>query len=750
MIVWAVLPVANAWAGACPNEALRSELRSGQLPDCRAYEMVSPIYTEGESATQGEVFALSREGTRVVLGSLGTFGGAEQGALNNTFIRAEAYLLERTSAGWASVSLGAPSSQYRGGGGLLDASTDLDASLWALGTLARQEEVFDLFLERPVGTFVEIGPLIPGGGTSEGGNNYRYLGTSGDLSRVLFSTEPGSRWPFDDTASGGTLYEYIGAGQSSGEMREPDLVGVEGGRGSRALISQCGTWLGSSSTERRPSRWGSTYNAISADGGRVFLTAIGADHDACGFHQPPVDELFVREEAAAPTGAGSPEMFTHAISCPSAPLSPCADANFEGASQDGSMGLFTSTGKLVAGASEDNVSGDTAQECPNTKGPGGCNLYADELVGSGASMTQRLTLVSAGSSAPEVQGVARISEDGSHVYFVAKGRLTEIPNGLGRTAIVGEDNLYVYADGHVSFVATLSPSDTTDWMHEDERPVMASGEGRYLVFVSVADLTNEGVGGGKRQVFQYDAATGALVRASIGQDSYNDDGREPAVGSAIKNGTPASYRYASTNSPTLANASPAPANGAVFFESPDALTPQALSDQHDTSGRFVPNIYEYRAGHVYLLSDGHDVSFVNGVPSVYLAGSDPSGSDVFFFTSDSLIPGDGNTQQDLYDARVAGGFPAPPLPADCKEACQGALAGAPALAPPSGSATQAPEAGVPPATSVPATVKPKAKSRLPRRSSKRKRKRKAGVGRKARRAALPGRRAHGNSPRSAR
>jgi hypothetical protein len=748
MIVWVALPVANGWAGACPNEALRSELRSGQLPDCRAYEMVSPTYTESQSATLGEVFAISREGTRVVLGSLGTFGGAEQGALNNTLIRAEAYLLERTSAGWASVSLGAPSSQYRGGGGLLDASTDLDASLWALGTLAQQEEVFDLFLERPVGTFVEIGPLIPGGGTSEGGHNYRYLGASGDLSRVLFSTEPESRWPFDDTASGGTLYEYIGAGQS-GELREPDLVGVEGGRGSRALISQCGTRLGSSSTERRPSRLGSTYNAISAGGGRVFFTATGADHDACGFRQPPADELFVREEVAPSAGAGSPEMRTLAISCPSAPLSPCADANFEGASQDGARVFFTSTEKLVAGASEDNTGGDTAQECSNTKGAGGCNLYADELVGSGASVTQRLTLVSAGSSDPEVQGVARISEDGSHVYFVAKGRLTETPNGLGRTAITGEDNLYMYADGHVSFVATLSPGDATDWMHEDERPVMASGEGRYLVFLSVADLTDEGVGGGKHQVFQYDAATGALVRASIGQDGYNNDGRKPAVGSAVKNGTPDSYRYASTNSPTLANASSAPANGAVFFESPDALTPQALSDQHDSFGRFVPNIYEYRAGHVYLLSDGHDVSFINGLSSVYLVGSDPSGSDVFFFTSDSLISSDGNTQQDLYDSRVAGGFPVPPLPADCKEACQGALAGAPALAPPGGSATQTAEAGVPPATSVPATVKPKAKSKLPRRS-KPTRKRKIRAGRKARRAALLGKRAHRSSPRSMR
>ena len=107
MIVWASLPLANAWAGPCPNEALRSELRSGQLPDCRAYELVSPTYTE--SAILTEAFAVSPEGSRVVVGSLGSFGGAERGLLNSATILEEAYLLSRTPpgsgmrAGWMPV-----------------------------------------------------------------------------------------------------------------------------------------------------------------------------------------------------------------------------------------------------------------------------------------------------------------------------------------------------------------------------------------------------------------------------------------------------------------------------------------------------------------------------------------------------------------------------------------------------------------------------------------------------------------------
>ncbi len=618
---------------------------------------------------------------------------------------------------------------------MLDASANLESSLWALETLAQPEDAYDFYLEQPRGTFAEIGPLAPGGGRV---HSDHYFGTSEDLSRVLFSAPEGSRWPFDNTASGGTLYEYIGAAQpGEPREREPQLVGVEGGRESTTLISRCGTRLGSSSTEEEPNGLGSVYNAISASGQRVFFTAIGADHTDCGFPQPAVDELFVREEASAPFPSPlgtAPEMRTLPISCPPAPLSPCADANFEGASQDGSKVFFTSTGKLVEGASEDATSG-SARECPaTTQGEGGCNVYEDELSESGGSLSQRLVSLSAGSTDPEVQGVVRISEDGSHVYFVAKGMLTEAPNEMGHTAIAGDDNLYVCAGGRVSFIVTLPlPSDAADWAHNDSRPVLASSEGRYLVFTSEADLTDEGVSAGKPQVFQYDAETGVLARASVGEEGYNDNGREPFVGSTSVKGFPTAYRSNGTDSPTLAAGSQAPASGAVFFESPDALTPQALSDQRDFYGQLVPNVYEYRSGHVYLLSDGRDVSVVDGGPSVSLVGSDPSGNDVFFFTSDPLVPADENTQQDLYDARVEGGFPAPPEAEDCKEACQGALSGAPTLPVPGGSATQSVEAQLAPVTSTTPVVKPKPKPKKAPRKPKPKRGRRARATVRARR-----------------
>jgi hypothetical protein len=722
VVVAMVMPTASASASACPNEALRSELRSGQLPDCRAYELVSPTYSEGAILTSA--YAVSPEGSRLVVGSLGSFAGAEQVTLNQTNILGAAYLLSRTSRGWTAASMGPSSSEYHGDGGALDVSVDLDASLWYLGTLAQPEKMFDLYLERSLGTFAKIGPATPeASGPNARGINYD--GASEDLSHVLFSVEPALRWPFDGTsAEGGTLYEYTGVEQP-GEAREPTLVGVEGNRGSRMLISHCGTRLGSSSTEERMRTHGSgsMYNAISASGQRVFFTAVGTD-EGSGCEGPPVSELFAREEVA---GEAPPAgMRTVPISEP--PEKACGacltgetkDAVFEGASLDGSEVFFTTEQELLPGAKSEN-------------------LYEYDFE---APAGERVTLLSGGVTDPEVQGVARISEDGSHVYFVAKGVLTGAPNGIGIGAVAGADNLYVYAAGHVSFVATLSSDDAGDWSRVDERPVLASGEGRFLVFTSVADLTNEDVSLDNPQVFQYDATTGALVRASIGQDGYNDDGREPAVGSTIVNSMPSAYRYAIADAPSAASGAQAPADGAVFFSSPDALTRQALNDQRNFLGQMVLNVYEYRAGHVYLLSDGRDVSAVNAGPGAYLAGSDPSGGDVFFFTSDSLVPGDGNTQQDLYDARVEGGFSTPVVPAGCGEACQGALAGTPALTPLGGSATQAAEVEAPPVTS--ALAKAKAKAKPARRKIKMRHK--AKVGRKGRKAALRDR-VHGRKAR---
>jgi hypothetical protein len=115
------------------------------------------------------------------------------------------------------------------------------------------------------------------------------------------------------------------------------------------------------------------------------------------------------------------------------------------------------------------------------------------------------------------------------------------------------------------------------------------------------------------------------------------------------------------------------------------------------------------------------------VNSVVIASS---GRDVFFATTQGLVPSDTDGQMDVYDARHLGGFPPAPVEAEpCSgDACQGPLTNpAPLLIP--GSVSQAPGENLPPP--------PKAglrKKATPRRSKKAsaKRKRRAKRARRAR------------------
>jgi hypothetical protein len=120
-------------------------------------------------------------------------------------------------------------------------------------------------------------------------------------------------------------------------------------------------------------------------------------------------------------------------------------------------------------------------------------------------------------------------------------------------------------------------------------------------------------------------------------------------------------------------------NGTLFFESQDALSPR------DTNGQ-IQDVYEWKPvgldgcdraeGCVSLISTGHssnDSMFVD---------SDPSGDDAFFITREQLLPQDQNSQLDLYDARVQGGFVGSQTTPCEGAACRGALVAPPAQSAP--------------------------------------------------------------------
>src|ERR1017187_5871603 len=94
----------SASAESCPNAALRSG-PSASLPDCRAYEMVTPPYKGGYQIVEPEI---SEDGLSVTAESYNDFAGS----LNDSSIEGNAYDFMRTGSGWRTIPIAPSASQF--------------------------------------------------------------------------------------------------------------------------------------------------------------------------------------------------------------------------------------------------------------------------------------------------------------------------------------------------------------------------------------------------------------------------------------------------------------------------------------------------------------------------------------------------------------------------------------------------------------------------------------------------------------
>jgi hypothetical protein len=671
---------ANA-EGACPNEAIRAEAHSLALPECRAYELVSPVYQGGWPTPLGPIAEGPEGEVRVEARNGAAIAGAEQDGFPGAI-----YILTRTSTGWMTTAI-SPSASVFSRSNLDVLSTDLSGSLLQVQLDGREY----LYRREFDGELAPVGPIDAVTQAQRDSSQHFVVAASSDISHVLVEIQqgtlieaglPNANWPGNETVawSGGrSLYEYTGTGNS-----EPTLVGVanagappwksgathlnEGAQ----LISECGTVLGG--------HQGDLYNAVSSDGQVVFFTGLQDQYDPedpglqyqCLARAPVVDELYTRVAGEHTIAISEPSLSIPGRQCTGVCLTDETTAAgrregiFAGASADGRKVFFLTEQPLVDEDEDDEM-----------------DLYMAEFEGEGAAMhIGRLVQVSHDpvvGQAADVQGVMRVSENGERVYFVAKGALTSKPDlslpAGHQTAVAGGDNLYVYdtSTHETAFVATFATGtacgeisdDACDWGLVDERPVQATEGGEYLVFISSTDLT-AGDTSTVPQLFEYDATSGTLARVSIGEEGFNEDGNiddqayRPVIGSP---------KYGTFDEPAAGEARLDVArDGAVFFESADGLTPGALNRvvagvSNEQQNVYAQNIYEYREGHVYLISDGHDTGQIANVQStVSLTGITPSGDDVLFRTADALTAQDtdtADTNVHTYDARVDGGFPAP-------------------------------------------------------------------------------------------
>jgi hypothetical protein len=669
---------------SCANEALVGF--AGVLPDCRAYEMVTPSYQNAGLArsSSAEAPPISANGEHVIASNLGGFAGTGNDEQINEQLGA-IYEFSRTPTGWVTEPLDPPASRVSEAT-FQTASADLSKSLWRfpVGVVAGEEDrevntESQEFEVRegagPSARFVNVGPA-DSPSAPEKPNFLSFKGASSDLSHVVFTVETEdvqTLWPGDSTeAEEPSLYQYIGTGN-----REPTLVAVRNSgvlNGARyinedaELISKCGAQPGSYPR--------STYNAISSDGETIFFTASPCEDG------PPVEEVYARLRGAETVAISEPSTGPSG-NCSACNESTPADATFEGASSDATKVFFLS---------------EQANLLP---GAGGQNLYEYDFDGP---EHEKLVRIGASVAEPKVLGLARVSEDGSHVYFVAEAKLAGAnAEGKEPNALVSAPYLYDFdtVTGETTFVATLGERDSADWSARDERPVQASEDGDWLAFTSSAQLTSDDDSTEEvPQLFEYNAVAGTLVRASIGQQgSYYCPSTGIVESGYACDGNSSSEEDAPMFlAPIYHNGTRPPHNegvsisedGAVFFSSLDALTPESVhgSVSFGEEGRIArENIYEYEAGNVYLLSPPVEPAPDATVQSHFL-GSDGSGRDAFFYSTVSLVPEDYDTQGSWYDARLGGGFtPVSPAPSPCSgDSCQGALSPAAALPSVGGSA----------------------------------------------------------------
>jgi hypothetical protein len=402
-------------------------------------------------------------------------------------------------------------------------------------------------------------------------------------------------------------------------------------------------------------------HAISSDAGRVAFEAEGSLYVRENPQQPP------QEECATPASACTVQLDA------SQGGTGFGGGHFEWASSDGARVFFTDERDLLAGAHAS---------------AGRPDLYEYDFErGEG----ERLEDVTAGAQAADVLGVSGASEDGSTVYFVADAPLTGAQaNSQGAIAQAGEPNLYARRDGTTTFIATLGSSDLDDWVSPpEEMTARVSPDGGFIAFDSLGQLTgydNRGpcVGstaplaiGACQEIFLYDAEDDALSCASCAPSGELPGGParidRPMRTDGTLNEPAVTYpkRFVSDS-------------GQVFFNTVAHLLPS------DTNG--LSNVYEYEEGQLHLLSPGSTSA------NAYFVEASANGDDVFLVTSELLA--DTNGDVSVFDARVNGGFPEALAPSACGEGDCAIAAQAPTLSTPASATFSGPGNRVAPKAEV--------------------------------------------------
>ncbi len=609
----------------CPNQGFRAGA-SERLPDCRAYELVSPPDKGGGDIIAAHSFDLGREaawrqsapdGDRVTYTSTTAFGDALRGTIANQYLSSR-----DPTTGWSTHGINPPqeTTVFDPAGNL---SYDLGINFLAFRpdlceALLRDHNVVPLAPEGLEGhTNLYVRDNCPPGTDSYEALTTALFGTVGDdltLNYASFSAD-GRQVVFGATAAltpnaktigNQRIYAYDRA------TRQLRLVSVlplsEGGK---AAIGDAA--VGTAYASISHGRESPLARAISTDGSRIFWTSAGKIY------------VNIADEGTRLVSVGG---------------------SFVTAATDGSIAIVLKAGEL---------------------------LEFD---------------VDAGTTTPiagDVGGVAAASEDLSHLYFTSDEDLADGATAGGNNLYLrrgGGGLEFVAALSPEDGVAAglgIHVDSTEPFLHGSR----TTPDGRYLAFMSNRSLTgydNVDVAADEpaSEVFRYDAVTDTLTCVSCKPSGARPAGRplDPLYG---RTGTPPHVRAAAWI-PTWEWANHGKRvlsddGRRIYFNSYDALGLQDTNGAQDVyqwealgAGGCSVDDSDYAAangGCVSLISDGRDAQ------ESELLDASTTGRDVFFTTASSLDPRDPGSI-DVYDAREGGGFPPPPPPVGpcVGDACQ--------------------------------------------------------------------------------
>ena len=610
----------------CPNAHVRQQVGANYLPDCRAYELVSPgdaggiqlfsgngiphltgaLPPDWENAPQNSGYA-SSPARFAYFGALGAIPGTHA---PDSLV--DMYVATRTLDGWVTTYPGLRGDQVLTAVGP-HCSADLSqcydfnfGDLFGTDPSNKQSKVAYRFNVDGSfrGTLPTNAAVVPNAAEYQGAQR-----ASADFRHFAFSS---NNYPF---ASGGV----VGApGSVYDNDTETNSISIVSKLANGDPIPQAGSDPGEYLK----------IPAVSSDGSHILMSAVSATPNTSHLYMSVDDSLFYD-------------------------VSKGFDVNFVGASSDGSKVFFTSREPVTADDHDTSTdlfmwseAGDSITRISQGDGNGDTDTCVTQWEGVNCGVVP----VNTGVSTDDL-----VSTDGAIMFYS--------PEQLDPTnpGVPGERNVYLYRDGSVRYVATMDPGSTI-------ARLQISPDGSHSALLTDSTLTGydntdpDGIcstdaQGGKltgpkcREIYTFDGNTGGLRCVSCdptGMHPSND-----IVASA-------SGRFMSDD-------------GRTFFSTRDSLAPR------DTDG--IQDVYEFVDGRPQLISSGtgKQDSWGGGLlifpPSVVgLEAVSRDGTNVFFSSFDTLVSEDRNGQfLKFYDARTNGGFPDPPpaLPCTAADECHG-------------------------------------------------------------------------------